>query len=560
MKKYLIIISVIAMLLCFTTAMAAPVDTYEVETATTTLVITGKIDGYVQGNQYRVIVFAKDKVYDENAEYNDTKIAEDIIFMSQIAANEEGGYTARVGMKDKGSGFYTVRVNGKDAIKLYYATETDKKQYLRSVKITCQTGGENVVENLEKLLDLNDGDSTLVNYFMVSDKYVTSVDSGTLADILYYLVKEDPLLVSSEEKFVSAVEKAAHVAALNEDEIAISELFDELNFDEEYVKFYNDKLTDKAKVSVVTNGYKGKEYNCIEAEDAFNDAVVYAYITNLSSWADAKYFIETHGKDYNVDVSDYEDLSTSNKNKLYDYMTGSVSKSSVESFVKLVNDKIDDLKDAKESSGGGSGGGGGGFASGTTGGFETVTPDMGTDSVPDGFVDMADYAWAKESVDALASKGIVSGVGDNKFEPSRNVKREEMLAMLLRAYDVNVEGAVTDKFTDVTGANWYAPYVAAGLDKGYVNGVSETEFGAGANVSRQDVAVMAYRIAISKGKTFPANSEAFADEMQIADYAKEAVNALKAAGVINGRGDGSFAPNDTCTRAEAAKIIYTLIK
>ena len=50
MKKYLIIISVIAILLCFGTVVAAPVDTYSVETATDTLVISGKIDGYKEGN------------------------------------------------------------------------------------------------------------------------------------------------------------------------------------------------------------------------------------------------------------------------------------------------------------------------------------------------------------------------------------------------------------------------------------------------------------------------------------------------------------------------------
>ena len=86
MKKYLIIISVIAMLLCFTSAMAAPVDTYEVEPSTSTLVITGSIDGFAEGNQYRIVVFGKDKAFDADAKYNDAKIAEDIIFMSQIAA------------------------------------------------------------------------------------------------------------------------------------------------------------------------------------------------------------------------------------------------------------------------------------------------------------------------------------------------------------------------------------------------------------------------------------------------------------------------------------------
>lgn len=54
------------------------------------------------------------------------------------------------------------------------------------------------------------------------------------------------------------------------------------------------------------------------------------------------------------------------------------------------------------------------------------------------------------------------------------------------------------------------------------------------------------------------SGEAFADDASIADYAKTAVYLLKENGVINGRGENTFAPNGTATRAEAAKIIYTL--
>lgn len=556
MKKYLIIISVIAMLLCFTSAMAAPVDTYEVESATSTLVITGSIDGFAEGNQYRIVVFGKDKAFDANAEYNDAKIAEDIIFMSQIAADEKGGYTARVGMADRESGFYVVRINGSDAIKFYYATKTDKNKYLRDVRSICTTDGEDAVTKLVTLLDLDDGDSTLINYFMIADKYVTTVNSETLADILRDAIKEDPLLVSSEDKFVGAVTKAAHIAALNEDEIQISELFSEINLDADYIKVYNEKLTDKAKKSVVTDSYKGKGYNAKEAEAAFNEAVAYAYIASFSSWADAKYFVEELGKDFDVDTADYKKLSSSAKSDLYDYIADKASKASVTAFVKDVNDKIDDLKSSDGGKSSGGGGGGGGFSSGSTGGFAPVAPEIEVEY----FSDMAGYEWAKESVDALYEKGIVSGVGDGKFAPDKAVTREEMLAMLIRAYGVSIEVVPNASFADVPESSWFAPYVAAGYAKGYVNGISATEFGAGANVTRQDASVMAYNIAKAFGKNFTEATADFADNNEISEYAKTAVYALKGTGVINGKGEGNFAPKAGCTRAEAAIIIFNLIK
>jgi hypothetical protein len=49
--------------------------------------------------------------------------------------------------------------------------------------------------------------------------------------------------------------------------------------------------------------------------------------------------------------------------------------------------------------------------------------------------------------------------------------------------------------------------------------------------------------------------DTFADMGSIADYAKDAVLALKQAGIINGKGDNMFMPTQNATRAEASKVI-----
>ena len=51
---------------------------------------------------------------------------------------------------------------------------------------------------------------------------------------------------------------------------------------------------------------------------------------------------------------------------------------------------------------------------------------------------------------------------------------------------------------------------------------------------------------------------AFTDQADIKDANTEAVDTLVALGVINGYTDGSFKPNGTVTRAEMAKMIYTI--
>lgn len=57
----------------------------------------------------------------------------------------------------------------------------------------------------------------------------------------------------------------------------------------------------------------------------------------------------------------------------------------------------------------------------------------------------------------------------------------------------------------------------------------------------------------------PEAAESFADAVQIAEWAQASVNAAHALGLIQGRGQGEFAPAAYLTRAEAAQIIYKLV-
>lgn len=126
---------------------------------------------------------------------------------------------------------------------------------------------------------------------------------------------------------------------------------------------------------------------------------------------------------------------------------------------------------------------------------------------------------------------------------------------------VGEEGELSENpFTDVDVNEWYAPYVLKGHSLGIVNGIADDLFGTGANITRQDLAVIVVRTAEQKGIINAENAEqaAFADYDSIADYAAHAVDALYSLSVISGKDGNLFAPNDYCTRAEAAKIIYNV--
>ncbi len=551
MKKLILILGVLLVCCLSVTALAAPEYSTSVAGDTLTIKITDSQGKY--GDQITLQVLAKDKEIDKVNPYDDNKIVSDFIYVNQGYISEEGSYIVNINMDGNPSGNYGVRINGKEAGEIYFATTTDKNNFLRDLRRLANTGSEAV----EAKLDLENPESITIDMFMLSDEYITKADASFIAEVLTAEIKANPTCLASAESFVSAIAHASHVAALNEGLGSFDAFGKEFELNEKALKVYNEELSKETKTSFASDYYKGKKYiTDTEVENAFYDAVVLAYAKEFDSYGDVKTFIENFGEEAGVDMDDIKDLNNKNETKLYEYAS-KLTVSDIESFVKKVNDKAEELLDNQ----GGSGGGGGGSTSaGIGGGYTPVVSQDTISAVPAPvFNDMSNHLWAVESVNELAAKGIVSGVGEGKFEPARNVNREEMITMLVKAYGVSVDGAPENVFGDVPSGAWFAPFVSAAYAKGYVAGTGDGTFGAGSTITRQDAAVMAYNIAKANGTVFTPTKDMFPDDKDISDYAKDAVYALKAKGIVNGMGDGSFAPKASCTRAEAAKIIDSLI-
>lgn len=171
------------------------------------------------------------------------------------------------------------------------------------------------------------------------------------------------------------------------------------------------------------------------------------------------------------------------------------------------------------------------------------------------FEDLTGYEWAKEAILVLGQKGIVSGVGNNRYEPGRSVTREEFVKLICEAFGFE-KGDTKSVFVDVKPDDWFAPYVACAAELGIVEGMSENMFGSGNVITREDMAAMIYRTIIMHGEVMTERTDNFEDSYDISEYANEAVEKLSAAGIINGVGSNMFAPKATATRAETAVIIF----
>ena len=155
----------------------------------------------------------------------------------------------------------------------------------------------------------------------------------------------------------------------------------------------------------------------------------------------------------------------------------------------------------------------------------------------------------------MSEKGIINGISDKEFAPSDFLTREQAAKLLCVATGLDIMENKSE-FKDVDGEEWYAGYVLTAQNAGIVNGISDSEFGIGLKITRQDFAVM---IARAFGLSGYNDDTKFADSEIISDYAKQAVSALYEMGIVKGYPDNTFRPFGNCTRAEAAIILYGII-
>ena len=173
------------------------------------------------------------------------------------------------------------------------------------------------------------------------------------------------------------------------------------------------------------------------------------------------------------------------------------------------------------------------------------------------FKDIKDFEWAKESVDKMVSLGMLDGYSKEEFAPGDNVTRSQFTKMMCNVFGISK--SVSDgTFTDVASDAWYAGYVYALKNAGYINGMSETVFGPDEYITRQDVFTIVYRILKSKNFIEEDVTETeFDDWSSVADYAKAALATLSNMELIKGD-NGNVKPKENMTRAEGAVVMHRI--
>lgn len=170
------------------------------------------------------------------------------------------------------------------------------------------------------------------------------------------------------------------------------------------------------------------------------------------------------------------------------------------------------------------------------------------------FDDVAASDWFCKEVLRAYSAGLMTGTGERLFSPNAPATRAMLVTILHRlAGSPEAEGG---GFTDVSGAAYYAAAVAWASKNGVVEGYEDGSFRPDEPITREQLAAVLYRYAVSRGIDVTASGDlsAYADAGSVSSWAADAMRWATGAGVLSGTASG-LEPQGTATRAQAAAML-----
>lgn len=179
-----------------------------------------------------------------------------------------------------------------------------------------------------------------------------------------------------------------------------------------------------------------------------------------------------------------------------------------------------------------------------------------------GFADVSRTAWYYDAVSYVVGQGLFNGTSETAFSPDAGMTRAMFVTVLGRAGGVRADDYKASAFSDVAAGNWYGGYVQWAYENNLVSGVGGGRFAPEQQITRAQMAAILTGYSKWKGSAPAAAASesaaplAYTDLARIPDWAAEGVSLCTAKGWLTGYPDGSFQPQKTATRAEAATILY----
>ena len=172
------------------------------------------------------------------------------------------------------------------------------------------------------------------------------------------------------------------------------------------------------------------------------------------------------------------------------------------------------------------------------------------------FTDVSEDAWYSQAVNFCYFWGLMNGTGDGLFSPDAPLTRGMIVTILYRLEN-EPEVDSGNPFTDVSEGTWYTDAVKWAAANNIVSGYGGGLFGPDDDVTKEQLAVIIYRMALESGFMLNTVGEgmAYTDMNKVSTWAYIAVERLNELNMFINIPGSSFNPQTPATRAEVASIL-----
>ena len=176
------------------------------------------------------------------------------------------------------------------------------------------------------------------------------------------------------------------------------------------------------------------------------------------------------------------------------------------------------------------------------------------------FTDVPKDHYAYSAISYVCDKGLMNGVGKNRFDPESSFTRAMFVTILGRMEGIDPARYTGAPFSDVSTTKqsiaWAAPYIQWAAENGIVNGVGHGKFDPDGIITREQYCTILLRyfntVKVDTNGAAPA-SVWLSDGYDISDYAVAGVRTMVGFGLIDLYPDRAFLPQHQLNRAEIAQ-------
>lgn len=178
-------------------------------------------------------------------------------------------------------------------------------------------------------------------------------------------------------------------------------------------------------------------------------------------------------------------------------------------------------------------------------------------ATPIKFTDVPQDLWARPYIEALATRGIVSGFPDGTFKPGGAITRAEFSALLQKAFEQQPKGTAPN-YKDVSANFWALPAIQDSVKTGFLRGYPKNIFRPNQPISKvQTIVALTSGLGLKPTTGSQEMFKTYQDANRIPKYAEQSVSAATTAGlVVNYPNPKVLDPNRNASRAEVAALVY----